>query len=216
MDDIFEDDPLDGDAFSFDVEVVLPSGARFHVHEKEVDYFNERASRYLEDNKLTNISDLQDIDRMLIMETLCWRWGNWLSWQKDYWGDAIDIGTYQKQISDTSRELRLIKKALGIDKETRDRQRGEDSVEKYLENLRVRAKEFGYTREKQLDKALELFNELQALIQLHHNCDEVEQRELRCRQEDVITWITEVAMPQYQEIDAYFRENQQRFWVRKV
>lgn len=196
--------------------VVAPSGAIFHVlTEQEVKYFDERSSKYLTEHHVTNVSDIQDIDRLLIMELMCWRWGLWLSQERDYFGEGVDLDALQKSLSDYSKELRLIKKGLGIDKVTRDKERG-DSVADYLENLRARAKEFGIVREEQLTRALTLFNELSALLTLRRNCDPVERAEQHVEDKDILEWIETIAIPEYEELDAYFRENSQRFWVKSL
>lgn len=196
--------------------VVAPSGATFQVMtDQEVAYFQERANRYLTENHFVNISDIQDVDRMLIMELMCWRWGLWLSQERDYFGESVDLDALQKSLSDYSKELRLIKKGLGIDKATRDKERGE-SVADYIENLRRRAKEFAVMREEQLTKALTLFNELSALVTLRRNCDAVERVEQNVEDHDILEWIETIAIPEFEAIDSYFREKQQRFWVTEL
>lgn len=198
--------------------VTLPSGAQFMVlTTAEVRYVEDRAARYLTDNHFVNVSDFQDVDRMLILELLCFRWGLWISNQRDYFGESIDdTGSLRRSLGDYSAELRQLKKMLGIDKGARDKQKGEDSVSVYIENLRARGKEFGIVRERQLDKALELFNELKALVTLHDNSDPKEQAEMHCGSEDVFDWIRTVAMPEYDAIDAHFRKHSQGIWIRDM
>jgi hypothetical protein len=198
------------------VDIELPSGAIFPVHTEEVGYIKDRASRYLSENHFTNISDIQDVDRMLIMELICFRWGTWISRQKDYWGDPVDEDKLQQSLKAHSTELRQLKKQLGIDKVARDRAKGEDSVPAYINNLLRRAKEFGIHRESQTAKALELFNELKALVTLHLNADEVERAEMHIQIADILDWLTTVAFPEYDALDAHFRQNQQRMWVRTI
>lgn len=196
------------------IEVKLPSGGKFSVYRREHPHIAERVKRYMADNHFTNVSDLQELDRVLILELLVWRQGQWASQQKDYWDQPVDEREINRQIKDMSTELRQIKGALGIDKVTRDKMRGEDSVTKYLENLKIRAREFGVLRERQLAKALELFNELKAKVILFDNTTPDERRELGIAMEDVIAWLRDVAVPEYDAVDAHFRENEQRFWVR--
>lgn len=197
--------------------VKLPSGATFMVlTQDEVDYVKERVKRYLKDNHFVNVSDLQDIDRMVTMELLVHRWTQWVALQKDYFGDDIDEARYRKTINDYSTELRGLKKSLGLDKPARDKAKGDDSVNEYLSELRRRAKEFGVMRESQLAKALELFNQLKMLVTLYDNCDATERREMRCSMEDIFEWMRTVAFPEYDAIDEHFRQNSQRFWVKKL
>ena len=198
------------------IPVATPSGGTFYVlTQDEADYFTDRATRYQDEHHLTLVSDLQDVDRLLIMETMAWRWGMWLLREQDYWGAPVDVDTLQKSLHDYSKELRMLKKQMGFDRLTRDKDKGE-SIPAYLDNLRARAKEFGIMREKQLTKAITLFQELQAYITLHDNCNEAERKQQDCELEDIITWLREVAFPEFNAIDEHFRENQQRFWVKTL
>lgn len=198
------------------VQVRLPSGAVFPVHKEEVDYFQERVALYLDQNHFGNISDLSDVDRMMVGELLCFRWATWISRNRDYWGDAVDLNELQKQMKEWNTELRQLKKMLGIDKVARDKVKGDDSVAAYLQNLLIRAREFGVMRERQLDVALELMQQLFSLLTLHDNTDEIEKREMHVTTEDLLEWLREVARPEYQAVDAYFREHQQSLWIRKM
>lgn len=198
------------------VRIRLPSGAVFPVHEVEVDYISNITRLYLSENHFVKITDLQDVDRMLMLELMTYRWGNWLSRQKDWWGDTIDPNEIQKSLNAYSTELRQLKKQLGLDKATRDKEKGDDSVSAYIQNLLVRAREFGVMRENQLSKALELFKQLESLVTLYQNSDEIERREMHVTLEDVLDWMTTIAFPEFEAIDAYFREHQQRMWIRKM
>lgn len=197
--------------------VDLPSGVTFYVlTQDEVEYVRSRVSRYLADNHFVNVSDLQDVDRMVTMELLVHRWTLWLSRGKDYFDDDVDEKAFRASVGDYSTEVRQLKKSLGIDKLTRDRTRGDDSVPEYLAQLRTRAKEFGVMRENQLGKALELFNQLKTLVTLHDNCDETERIEMRYSMLDIFEWMRQVAFPEFDAIDEHFRLNQQKFWVRSL
>lgn len=209
----FDDEPS---AHGETVPVTLPSGGIFYIHPQEVAYIEERVHRYTADNKFTNISDQQDVDRMLIMELLVWRWSQWLTSQMDYWGEPVDANEMQKSIKEHSAELRQLKKQLGIDKASRDKERGEDSVVAYLENLRARAREFGYKRNAEASKSIELFQQVTAINTLYWNCTPEERRENHCTAEDIMEMLRDVVIPQFQEIDEKFRAEQQRYWVRSM
>lgn len=194
--------------------VMLPSGGLFHVYDREVGYFQERVKKYLSDNHFTNVADLATVDQVLMGELLVWRWMNWVTQQKDYWNDPVDEAGLSKTIKDLSTEIRQLKSSLGIDKITRDRQRGEESVAAYITNLRIRAREFGVNREKMLDKALELFQQLKAEITLYDNCTEDERQELGKTQDEIFAIIRDHIIPEFDAVDEYFRKHQQRIWIR--
>lgn len=195
--------------------VRLPSGGLHYVHEREVAYFNERRERYQKDNHFTNISDLQDLDRLLVTELLVQRWQTWVSQRRDYWGDDVPENDLMKAIKDHSLGIRQLKKTLGVDKETRDKQRGEDSVESFLSSLRLRAREFGYMRDEQSAKAIELWQRLNGTLTLYQNCDEEERIQQHCTPDEVLQWIINELRPEFDIIDAKFREGVQKMWIRK-
>lgn len=200
------------------VQVTLPSGATFRVYEQEVDYFSERSASYLRDFEFTNTSDLADLDRILMAEVLMWRYSAWIAARVDYEGDEVNEALLTRMWSDLSRECRQVKSALGIEKVARDKAKGEDSVSAYLQRLRQRANEFRIHRETQLDKALELTNELIALVTLHNNCTDDERIEQKCRRDDVWEWIERKFIPEFQAVDEYFRNRPdgQRYWIREL
>ncbi len=194
------------------VPVELPSGAKLLVHEQEEEYFNKRAEKYLSQNEFQNIADFQDVDRLLVLELLCHRWSGWIFTQRDYWGEGVDENSLQKSLKEHSGEIRLLKKALGLDRETREKVRGEHSAENYVARLRQRAKAFGIMRNNQAAKAIELFQQLNALITLHDNCDEKEKVEQGCQIDDIVRWIREKAIPEFESIDEEFRK-EQKTWI---
>ena len=65
--------------------VATPSGSDLHLQtQEEADWYESRRDRYLSDNKFTMMSDLQDLDRLLMLEVLSYRWGLWMAQGFDY------------------------------------------------------------------------------------------------------------------------------------
>jgi hypothetical protein len=96
------------------VEVTTPSGAIITVmNQSEADYYDQVHQRYLLDNKFKNVSDILELDRILVMELMCYRWGIWILAEEDYFGRKINPTEVQKSIETYSREIRGIKKDLG-------------------------------------------------------------------------------------------------------
>lgn len=186
--------------------VMLPGGAVFHVHKGEVEEFNARVARYLEDNHFPNSSDLADLDRVMILEHLVLRWGIWLSKGHNYWDEPVDDQTLQKQLKDTSAEIRSLKASLTIDKVSRDKQKGAEDVAQFIKFLGIRAKHFGYKRNEEFAEIMEIFMDLRGRLQMWINCDEQERREQKAQLEDVAKWLMEEAFPRYDEIDRKFRQ----------
>ena len=195
--------------------VVGPAGGRFTVLTvAEEKNFNELCSRYISDNHFQNVSDLQDLERIIHMEVIHLRYSNWLSTESDYFGEAINVKDTASLLKEFSGELRQLKKAIGIDRASRQKDQGE-SLADYIEGLKERAAEFGVHRENQLTTALTLFNELAGLVTLHDNTLPDERKKLRCTEGDIMRWVRETAVPSYLKVDQHFIENDQRFWIQK-
>lgn len=213
--DDYGDDFNEGDQETIEVEG--PSGSTYQVlHVNEANYWNQVLQRYLDDFRYSNTSDLQDLERVLCQELLMYRYGQWISQEKDYWGQTIDIDELNKTVREISKEIRLTKGSLGMDKKTRDKDKGE-SAAAFIETLRSRAHEFGIMRNEQAVAAITLWTELDALVTFYKNCTEDERKENHITLDDLFAWIDEYGIPTFSAIDAKFRDdgqgNGQKYWI---
>lgn len=200
--------------------VVTLSGQTIEVLDKnEQQFYEEAMSRYLSQNKFTESSDLRTLERLLGQELLCFRWQKELAQGFDQFGVAhvwVDVDRLRKSIKETLPGISDMQKDLGLTKSQRDKQAFE-SVGTYITELQVRAKEFGYHREKQLGKAMELINELFAHVGAFDRSNEEERKKIGFKTEkDLIKWIIEYMKPEYDKVDEYFQNNQQKHWLRKL
>lgn len=193
--------------------VRLPSGTPFPtMNDGEADFMNRLTDAYLE-MRFEHASDLSELDRLIQMELLSYRWGTWLGLGEDYDGKKLDP-KLPEQAGKISLEIRQIKSKLGIDKTTRDRARGEGSVHQRITTILQRARAMELHRCHQVERALELQNDLIALTQLHVNTKEHpdEQKEMRATAEDLVDWIMNTLKPEFESIDEHFRAHEQHMW----
>lgn len=116
-----------------------------------------------------------------------------------------------------SDQINKIKESMGLTKKARDAVANEGNFAGWLSDLKARAKVFGVHREAQLTKALVLMQELSAVIGTFDRSDEEERRKIGFEDERaIITWIRDVMLPEFQIVDAHFREHAQRYWVRDM
>lgn len=196
------------------VEVKSPSGATFRVmNQEEAEHYNRIAKQYQEDNKFFNISDLLELDRILTFEIAAYRWSQWFNRGEDYAGRKVSAPDAQKALELFSKEIRGIKKDLGIDKSTRDRDQGEN-LAAYVQLLGVRAKEFGVARNKQAVKAITLLMELRAMVTLYENSTDAERKTFGVKLENIVDWVKSKG-EEFDQIDADLRKNQ-TYWVRDL
>lgn len=209
-----EEDDLDEEEeeeSSFIVET--PSGASLHLMNKlEVEQYEGLSKRYQEDNMFKNISDLLELDRILTMEIMCLRWGAWMLSEKDYHGEPVNTSDLQKQHREYGKMILELKQGLNLDKKSRDANNA-GTVADFIENLKVRAKEFGVHRDEQNYMAYNLLRELESKITLMNNATETERTEFEVHAKQVLQWFIDEVVPKLDKIDEHFRENQ-KIWVR--
>jgi hypothetical protein len=181
----------------------------------EATFYLEAQSKYLSENSFTASSDKRALDRLIFLETLMHRYQRWLAMGMDY--DGILSGaqeeTIRKAIRETVPMISQIQTDLGLTKAQREKDQHE-SVSAYLNDLKVRAKEHGVRRERQLTAALDLMNRLFTLVGAYGRSSESERKKLDLESaEDIVEWINDTMRPEYDAIDEYFRTHQQKFWI---
>lgn len=214
-DDEFEDD----EQATF--EVSTPSGGSMPVaSETELAYYERLRDQITSEFEFTVSSDLVDLDHILSMELTIWRLQRQLTKNNDLHGRPllpIDQTRLQKSMTDTQNALGKAKAELGISKVSRDKAQDGESIATYLENLRVRAGQFGIHRNNQVTKALALINEVCSKADSFLRMNELERSKFGFQTaEDVLVWIVTEVLPEYNEIDEKFRENGQKFWIGTV
>lgn len=195
--------------------VSTPSGSDLHLQTtEEADWYESRRDRYLSDNMFPNISDLQDLDRLLMLEVLSYRWGLWMAQGFDYVYARVDEGQLKNNIKEYSVEIRLLKTNLGIDKSSRDKEKGE-SLSDYTANLLHRAKQFGYHRNDQYELAVTKFYELRSMVMTYDRCDEEERNLLDLSMETIFEWIRDSVINDWDSMSEAFRKNQS-MWIKEM
>lgn len=196
------------------VTVYLPSGARFEVmNQDEADYIELATLNYRDTFTFENPSDVADLDAVVSNEMLCWRWSTWISREKDWDGNDIDIRHYVDAMKKMSTEVRQLKEQIGIDKKTRDRTTGDGSVPEFIARILTAARYMGIHRLEQVDLVLELAMQLRTLTTIYRNGDEEERRMAKCTAEDLIDWIINVFEPEMMLHDERFQRDVQSIWV---
>lgn len=195
--------------------VVLPSGALFEVPtQAEAEHLHTKVTQYHEQYALDNVADLGEVDRCLTLELLSHRYQTWLARRTDYDGKSIDENALQQRCKEISNELRQIKKTLGIDKVSRERQTGKGSAFQMVTEILDKARRFGLMRNAQSAKATELAMELISMMTARSNCkNDKQKRMLRVTDEDIFEWIETIFTPEFMAIDAAYREADQKMWI---
>jgi hydroxypyruvate isomerase len=137
----------------------------------------------------------------------------------DYTQTAFDEGelnALRRAQKEIGAQISTAQAELGLTKSQRDKEQ-HDSVGAYITSLKVRAKEHGVKREKELGRALELMHELFAVVDAFQRSNAAERAKLEMEKpEDVLRWIQEYIEVEFKAVDDYFREHAQRFWIRSM
>lgn len=189
------------------------------LHLREKKFYETARDKYLSEFSFTIASDLRALDRLLLLETQMHRAQWYLAAGMDYdlcELDAKEEVALNRQVKEISAQIGEIQKDLGLTKAQRDKD-SHESVGAYLKDLKIRAKEHGVKREKELGRALELCHELFGLAGAYQRANEHERKKLGFDSpDDLISWITDYMQPEFKAVDDHFREHQQKFWVRKL
>lgn len=199
-------------------EVQLCSGEQLLVQtDQEQRWFNATKGKYLTENKFDAVTDAQDLDRLLVLELALFRWTQHLASGRDYENNLIDEDLNRKQIKEQSDVINKLKVQLGLDKRARDAALAEGNFHTWFSEAKRRAGLFRVHRENQLRRALALINELSGIVNTFDRCDEEERRKLGWETEkDIVDWVRSQMMPKFHELDAYFVENEQRYWKKDL
>ena len=198
--------------------VELCSGEGLMVQtEVEQRWFNDTKAKYLTETKFTDTTDLQDMDRLLCLELLIFRWNQHLAAGQDYHTNIVDDDLLRKQVKEQSDAITKLKQSLSLDKRSRDQALNEGNFATWFADVKRRAKLFGIHRENQLNKALALMNELSGIVGAYDRSDEEERRKIGFEKpEDILAWVRDTMLPEFKAIDEHFIENEQKLWKRDL
>jgi hypothetical protein len=195
--------------------VVTPNGSSLNLQNTDEGVYYERSrDRYQLDNKFLNISDIEELSRLLMLEVMIHRWSNWLAQGFDYNDGKIDEKELKTNLKEFSGEIRQIKSTLGIDRVQREKDKGED-LGQYVANLLKRAKEFGQHRDEQYAKAVTFIWEAISMVKTLDRCDEEERRDLDLSEGSIVEWIRTRLIPEWQQVNDAFRKNQS-MWIKSL
>lgn len=184
-------------------------------HKSEQKFYSDAQKKYLSENKFDVASDLRALDRLIFLETLMHRWTSWLASGQDYDGYISPQHEEQvrKNIKETGPLISTIQNDLGLTKSQREKDQFE-SVGAYIVKLQQAAKAHGIRREKQLTRSLDLINQLFSMAGAYRRSTETEKKKLGIENaEQIVEWVDVHMRAEYDEVDEYFRENDQKFWV---
>ena len=192
--------------------VTSPTGSPFHLQtEQEGEWYERQRDQYLDHNRFTNVSDLEDLGRLLTLEIMVYRWTTWLTQGFDYLAGRVNETELKNAIKEYSVEIRLVKASLGIDRITRERDKGE-SVGDYIATLLDRANEFGVHRNEQYSTAVTFLWELISMVETYDRCDDQERRELDLSPESIVDVVRTRIMPKWHDLNVSFRAVQ-TVWI---
>lgn len=195
--------------------VKTPTGSDLNLQtEGEARWYEQQRDRYMSDNRFTNVSDVEDLSRLLTLEIMIYRWTTHLTQGFDYLAGRVNETELKNAIKEYSTEIRQLKGSLGIDRAQRERDKGE-TVGDYVATLLRRAKEFGVHRDDQYAKSVTYIWELISMIQTHDRCDEQERRELDLTEASIVQWVRDTLMPEWDETNKAFRKNQ-KVWISEL
>jgi len=197
---------------------MLVSGKPIEVQSKlEVEWFEETRNTYQLETKFTEATDLRDLDRLLVLELMVFRWTQWLAKGKQYDGDLTDDEQLRRNIKEYSDQINKIKESMGLNKKARDASAADGNFQQWIDDIKRRAKLFGVHRVRQSTEAIVLMKEIFAVTDTFYRADAEERQKFGYKTEaDVVKWIQEQIRPRFNELDEYFLEHDQQYWAKDM
>jgi len=197
--------------------VKTPTGGEVDVMgDAEERRYNESFKEYTTNISFTERSDQEDLERILFMELMNYRWQRWLLSGRDYDGNLVDSreGELRRWINDYNTAITKIKESLKLDRKGREGDKSATFEERWRK-LAEHAREMGVHREHQLDRALEIMQGYCGSVRTFDRSDQEERNKLGIPDEKALVQLWRDAMPTFDESDEYFRTHQQKYWVRQ-
>jgi len=194
--------------------VKQPTGSELKVQGRDEEkFYNAQKSKYLKENKFDAITDLADLDALLMHELLDFRYSTQLASGKNYEGLFLNYAAEEQLRQNKLAEAKVIgeiKRNLALNRASRDASQG--STADYIADLLRRAKEFGINRDNQIVTAIVLANELKSIVETFDRSNDVEKRVVGIETvDDIVQWVREQFIPRFDAVDLAFRENQ-KLW----
>lgn len=179
----------------------------------EAEWYEATRDRYLAETKFTENTDLQDLDRVLLLELMIFRWGMQLTAGVDYAGDMINEKQMALDIKGFNDMVNKVKEQMGLSVKARNSAANDGNFASWFADVKSRARMFGIHREAQLGKALALMSELATIVGAYDRSDHEERKRIGFESEsDIVGWVRSTMLPEYQAIDDYFVHHEQRYW----
>lgn len=194
--------------------VRTPSGSELQVrNDDEKKYYDSRKVLYVKENQFETTTDKVDLDNVLFLELLLWRWQTWLSQGRDYDLSILSASQeeqYRRNIHDTQKLLLEAKTKLGMTREARLDKTA--TAHDFIQNLLRRAHGFKLSRDAQGERAVTLFRELQSIVRTFDRSNENERRVVGIEsEEDIVDWLRNEAFAKFDEIDIEYRKEQAKW-----
>lgn len=188
-------------------------------HKKEVDFYNRAQSKYVNDNVFTVASDERALDRLVLQETLMFRWQSQLASGLDYQNQPLSYAETEglrKNLKEGAITISNAHQELGLSKVQREKDKVE-SVQAYVNNLLARAKERGVHREEQVDLNLNLFMEFSAHVNAFMRADDYERGRLGFPDaQSLLQWWIDNGIKRYKDHDDVWRAGNQKYWRKDI
>lgn len=200
------------------LEVMLVSGKPIEVQSRlEVQWFEETRNTYLLETKFTEATDLRDLDRLLVLELMVFRWTQWLAKGRGYDGDMTDDEQLRRNIKEYSDQINKIKESMGLNKKARDASAADGNFQQWIDDIKRRAKLFGVHRVRQSTEAIVLVKEIFSVVDTFYRADGEERQKFGYKTEaDIVKWIQDEIRPRFNVLDEYFLTHEQAMWQKDM
>lgn len=199
-----------------DFGVELPAGGTLHLQTAdEVDLWETAHEKYRSDYHLVKHNDLVTLGILLQQQIVIFRAQTAINGMEPETDsnnvptgsyrrvelDGADLASYQKALTEASKELRALEKSLGIDKATRE-QGGAHTLDNYIRTLKKAAHDRGIHLTRMLKEHQRVRKEASWKLRMLFNADPQDRAYHNITPRTVLLWLRE----EYEALDQLDRD----------
>ena len=196
-----------------DLKVISAAGTELSVlTASEAAWYVKQRDAYLAMRQYQT-SELSELDLLLSLELQAARANIQVASGRDHTGRALsltDIGSIQRRVKDSMGLAGSLRDSLGFSRSAKAE--AASSPQTYLNNLRLRAREFGQMRNEQIIAAIALWKELEGRVGAFDRGNAREREDMGFKDEAALLDWVRLQFPVFNEIDAEFRRQQGK-WI---
>ncbi len=193
--------------------VLTPSGVEIEVlNEKEKEYYEKTAKKYLEQYSFENAADLTALETLLTCQLLIYRFNTFITLGVDNEGNPVEVNPLIDNINKLSQRIAQLLDTLQISRKSRTSEAATPA--EIINKILQKAKEYGLKKNEVAWKFLQAYYYIRSLVNVYYRMNDRERSHFQLKAEDVIRKI-KATLDELDEIEEEFKKKRS-LWITTI